>query len=248
MLLVILSALHVSFGGAFDAPPRPGVGPHLGVGREVQAPYGYLKFCLRRPDQCGLPGRTASEDAGEDVARRGGSSLDPRATALAPVDLAVAPPTLRLAQAPGAGVFDGAAGAAAPVALTPDRLRLLETVNRSINALIRPMSDEAAFGASNYWTLPLEDEHLAVGNCKHYALEKRKALVDAGWPPQALSLALVRTQQGELHAVLVVATDQADLVLDNLSPHVVDWRRVDYHWLVRQAPGEPLRWVAVPQA
>jgi predicted transglutaminase-like cysteine proteinase len=110
------------------------------------------------------------------------------------------------------------------------------------------MSDEAAFGESNYWTLPLEDEHRAVGNCKHYALEKREALVDAGWPPQALSLALVRTAQGELHAVLVVATDQADLVLDNLSPHVVDWRRLDYHWLVRQAPGEPLRWVAVPEA
>ncbi len=248
MLLAIISALHVSFGGAFDAAPRPGPGPHLGVGREVQAPYGYLRFCLRRPDQCGLKGPTVLEESGEDVARRSGSSLDPRATSPGPVDLASAPPAGRLAKAPRETVFAGAAGAAGPVTLTPDRLRLLETVNRDINALIRPMSDEAAFGESNYWTLPLEDEHRAVGNCKHYALEKREALVDAGWPPQALSLALVRTAQGELHAVLVVATDQADLVLDNLSPHVVDWRRLDYHWLVRQAPGEPLRWVAVPEA
>lgn len=116
-------------------------------------------------------------------------------------------------------------------------------VDQAINDKIKPMSDEQAFGVSNYWTLPLTDGPKAVGNCKHYALEKRKALVDLGFPAAALSLAVVKTRGGEIHAVLLVMTDQGEYVLDNLSPWVTPWTQSDYVWLTRQTPGEPLHWV-----
>ncbi len=129
--------------------------------------------------------------------------------------------------------------------LTPVVWAALNGVNQTINAKIRPMSDEQAFGISDYWTLPLSDGPRPVGNCKHYALEKRKALVDAGFSPDALSIAIVRTSWGEVHAVLIVGTDQGDYVLDNLSPWIKGWQEVNYTWIERQVPGKPLRWANV---
>ena len=61
----------------------------------------------------------------------------------------------------------------------------------------------------------------------------------------ALTIAIVRTRQGEGHAVLLVATDQGEYVLDNLSPWAMPWRQVGYQWLKRQAPGQPLTWVSI---
>lgn len=122
---------------------------------------------------------------------------------------------------------------------------MLQVVNSRINDAIRPMTDEQAFGVSNYWTLPLSEGPRPVGNCKHYALEKRKALVEAGVPAAALSMAIVRTHEGELHAILLVATDHGELVLDNLTPKIVGWNAAPYSWLARQRPGHPLKWVAV---
>jgi predicted transglutaminase-like cysteine proteinase len=129
--------------------------------------------------------------------------------------------------------------------LTPDVWAALNGVNQSINSKIQPMSDEQAFGMSDYWTLPLSDGPRPVGNCKHYALEKRKALADAGFSPDSLSIAIVRTSWGEVHAVLIVSTDQGDYVLDNLSPWIKGWQDVNYTWIERQVPGQPLRWANV---
>jgi predicted transglutaminase-like cysteine proteinase len=110
------------------------------------------------------------------------------------------------------------------------------------------MTDEQAFGLSNYWTLPIEDEHRTVGNCKHYALEKRQALIAAGLSPNALSLAVARTGWGEIHAVLIVTTNKGEFVLDNLEPGIRPWRDARYRWLARQTPGHPMQWVSVDAA
>ncbi len=126
--------------------------------------------------------------------------------------------------------------------MTPELWSRLTAVDRDINQKIRPATDVQAFGVDNFWDLPLGPKGRALGNCKHYALEKRRALVDAGLPSRALSLAIVRTHWGEVHAVLLVTTDKGEYVLDNLSPWVTPWRDAGYVWLARQTPGKPLEW------
>jgi predicted transglutaminase-like cysteine proteinase len=121
----------------------------------------------------------------------------------------------------------------------------IATVDVAINRAITPRTDLEAFGVDNYWTLPLTDGPKPEGNCKHYVLEKRRQLVADGVPPDALSMAIVTTPANEVHAVLVVSTDQGDLVLDNLTDAIRPWRGTDYHWLVRQTPAAPLHWVEV---
>lgn len=88
-------------------------------------------------------------------------------------------------------------------------------------------------------------------DCVGYVLAKRDALIRAGLPAEALSPAVVRTRGGVSHAVLIVTTTDGDLVLDNLSPYVESWRRVDYEWIKRQVAtraGAQWAWVGRPPA
>jgi len=79
-------------------------------------------------------------------------------------------------------------------------------------------------------------------------LEKRKALVEQGVPGGNLSIAVVMLRTGVAHAVLLVATDHGELVLDSLSSWILPWNQLDYRWISRQAPGQQLVWVKVEQA
>ena len=112
---------------------------------------------------------------------------------------------------------------AGAVAYTPALMKRLTAVARDNNARIVPASDEDAFGAADVWALPLSEGLGPRGNCKHYVLEKRRALIGEGVPAAALSIAVVRTPQGVVHAALLVSTDHGEYVLDNLSPWVVPW-------------------------
>ncbi|MFN7389144.1 transglutaminase-like cysteine peptidase [Brevundimonas sp.] len=67
----------------------------------------------------------------------------------------------------------------------------------------------------------------------------------AGVPAEALSIAIVETRWGETHAVLLLASDRGEFVLDSLSPWVSRWDRVDYRWRERQARGGAFDWVNV---
>ena len=131
------------------------------------------------------------------------------------------------------------------IALTDDAKGELNMVNRMINSMIIETTDQANYGVDDYWTEPLEDGKAGPkrGDCEDYVLEKRKAPITAGVPESALSIAVVTTRRGELHAVLLVATNQGELVLDSLSPWVTAWRDTPYKWVERQAPGEPMIWV-----
>ena len=94
----------------------------------------------------------------------------------------------------------------------------------------------------DYWVAPGTGPS-ARGDCEDFALQKRRELISAGIDPNALSLALVRTRAGENHAVLIVASDQGDYVLDNRTDDVKLWNEVPYQWISRQAPGGTLAWV-----
>ena len=123
---------------------------------------------------------------------------------------------------------DGAAPAI--VALDQPTWTLANEVNLHWNASIRPEHDKAHYDRAEYWTIPTD----GFGDCKDYALAKRKQLSDLGLPLKALRLAIVETAENERHAVLTIATDKGDYVLDNLTNEILPWNATSYHWIARQ--------------
>jgi predicted transglutaminase-like cysteine proteinase len=128
------------------------------------------------------------------------------------------------------------------VVLTEATQRALEGANTSINVSIAYETDEQQFGVANVWSANAIGGH---GDCKDYALAKRELLIGEGLSGRALRIAIVRTPQNELHAVLTVDTDRGDLVLDSATSDIKLWWQTSYRWLSRQSADDPLHWVQV---
>jgi predicted transglutaminase-like cysteine proteinase len=281
------------------------------LGSAAVPPAGYINFCSRRPDQCGLDAVRDEQDkplqsaalakllyaryywpaaipgaaySDSEAPASGGAASLTAPTSPSEGNMA-APAVSSLLHASPAGDATGAqktigsnlasaraaaaqaAGSvAAPgslqdraeqgvtlvgqtkLAVTGALMAKLNAVNERVNSSIRYVSDTAQFGQTDYWTLPLEAGASAAGDCKDYVLEKRRALVSRGVPASALSIAIVETSWGEIHAVLLVATTQGDLVLDSLSAWIQPWTQSHYRWIKRQQPGQSMNWAAiVPQ-
>ena len=131
--------------------------------------------------------------------------------------------------------------AATSLALTPASWASLQQVNDNFNRAIRPKTDQAHYGRAEYWNIPTD----GYGDCEDYALSKRKALIDAGFPAPALRIALVLTRTQERHAVLTVTTDHGDFVLDNLRREIIGWNQTGYEWIERQDPTRAWGWVGL---
>lgn len=111
------------------------------------------------------------------------------------------------------------------VAMTAARWKELDAVNISANERIRYVSDQAQYGVQDYWTVAT-----TAGDCEDIALAKRQALLDRGWPIEALRLALVQSPASGQHVVLVVATSSGDYVMDSRWDFVLPWQKADYAW------------------
>ena len=122
----------------------------------------------------------------------------------------------------------------APIKLTRKMWAQMIQVNNSVNQRIKPMTDLQNYGVEEYWSYPTD----GYGDCEDYALAKRKALIAANLSPRALRIAVARSKQGEAHAVLTVATDRGDYVLDNLTNTVLPWNETNLSWIAREAPGQ----------
>ncbi len=133
------------------------------------------------------------------------------------------------------------------IAMDGQAMSLLRSVNDQVNGVMRATPDTEIYGVADYWNDPALARGVR-GDCEDFALEKRRALIEHGVPPASLSIAIVRTRQGEEHAVLVVTTDAGDYVLDNLTWDVRPWRRAGYTWISRQGPGDDLGWVSLTSA
>ena len=119
--------------------------------------------------------------------------------------------------------------------------RTITKVNANINKSIWPEDDQTHYGRAEYWNIPTD----GYGDCEDYALTKRKALIGEGFPQQALRIAVVDTPRNGRHAVLTVATDKGDFVLDNLRDEIVAWNATGYTWIERQDPKRPMGWVSL---
>jgi predicted transglutaminase-like cysteine proteinase len=131
----------------------------------------------------------------------------------------------------------------ARVHLTPARWDELVAVNNKVNWAIDPVTDKELFGREEVWVYPE-----TKGDCEDFVLLKRRELIKKGWPAGSLLITVVRQKNGDGHAVLTVATDRGDLVLDNLEPQVKIWSQTEYRYVKRQSELDSGRWVAIDDA
>lgn len=120
--------------------------------------------------------------------------------------------------------------------------KTLNEVNAFANGAIDPISNFDHWGTTlDHWDYPVDGK----GDCKIYALFKRKLLIERGFPRQALLMTIVRDLNGEGHAVLTVKTDRGDFVLDNLSQDIRPWSATGYTFFKRQAQNDPNVWLSL---
>lgn len=127
------------------------------------------------------------------------------------------------------------------ISLDEKTWRDIVRVNNSVNNAIEPLTDMAHHGVMDHWSYPVDGR----GDCEDYVLEKRRRLIAAGYPRQALLITVVRDHKGDGHAVLTVVTDRGDFVLDNQAPKVLGWDSTGYRYIKRQSQEHPNRWISL---
>ena len=136
---------------------------------------------------------------------------------------------------------DGKPLEARDVVLTAKAWKDLLRINKWVNEQIKPMTDLDHWGVIERWSYPDD----GYGDCEDYVLLKRRMLMQAGWPRQALLITVVRDLKGEGHAVLTVKTDKGEFILDNQDEEVRLWSETGYRYVKRQSQTDPNSWVAL---
>jgi predicted transglutaminase-like cysteine proteinase len=117
----------------------------------------------------------------------------------------------------------------------------LERVNLYVNSHVKPMTDMEHWGVVERWNYPDD----GYGDCEDYVLQKRKMLIQAGWPREALLITVVRDKHGDGHAILTVKTDKGEYILDNQDDQILLWSDTGYRFVKRQSQTDPNVWVAL---
>lgn len=128
----------------------------------------------------------------------------------------------------------------ARLTLTPQIWDMVSSINLSVNTRIAPVSDEDQYGVPDYWTYPGK-----AGDCEDYALEKKAELVSRGIPANVLLMTVVLDENGAGHAILMVATDKGDYMLDNRRDEILRWDQTGYKFLKRQSQLNPVQWTSL---
>lgn len=127
------------------------------------------------------------------------------------------------------------------VVLTARVWKDLIRINKWVNEAILPVTDLEHWGVVERWSYPDDGK----GDCEDYVLLKRRVLMEAGWPREALLVTVVRDKKGDGHAVLTVKTDKGDFILDNQAEEVLLWSDTGYRFVKRQSQTNPNNWVAL---
>jgi len=120
----------------------------------------------------------------------------------------------------------------------------LTRINTWVNENVKPMTDLEHWGVVEKWSYPDD----GYGDCEDYALLKRRMLMEAGWPREALLMTVVREKNGNGHAVLTVKTDKGEFILDNQEEKILLWSETSYRFVKRQSQSDPNRWVSLGDA
>ncbi len=104
----------------------------------------------------------------------------------------------------------------------------LAKVNRHMN-LFRYITDPINWGVKDYWEIPKEF-FARFGDCEDYAIVKYFTLRALGWSENDMKIVILQDMNlGVAHAVLVVAFDNKQLVLDNQIGQVVEASRIRHY-------------------
>jgi predicted transglutaminase-like cysteine proteinase len=127
------------------------------------------------------------------------------------------------------------------VVLMPKAVEDLARVNRYVNESVKPMTDLDHWGIVEKWSYPND----GYGDCEDYVLLKRRMLIQAGWPREALLITVVRDRNDDGHAVLTVKTDRGEYILDNQTEDLLPWFETGYRFVKRQSQRDPNVWVSL---
>jgi predicted transglutaminase-like cysteine proteinase len=127
------------------------------------------------------------------------------------------------------------------VVLTSLAWKDLTRVNLWVNSHVKPMTDLDHYGVVEKWAYPDD----GYGDCEDYVLQKRRMLMQAGWPREALLITVVRDKHGDGHAILTVKTDKGEYVLDNQIDEILLWSDTGYRFVKRQSQSDPNQWVSL---
>jgi predicted transglutaminase-like cysteine proteinase len=127
------------------------------------------------------------------------------------------------------------------VMLSTQAWKDLERVNLFVNTHVKPMTDMEHWGVVERWNYPDD----GYGDCEDYVLQKRRLLIQAGWPREALLITVVRDKRGDGHAILTVKTDKGEFVLDNQNDQILLWSDTGYRFVKRQSQTDQNVWVSL---
>ena len=122
-----------------------------------------------------------------------------------------------------------------------EALSVLKAANAQVNAIVIPTGGISAVGRDDYWSLPINGR----GDCKHYALLKKKTLIGNGFRADRLAVTMVLDQNGNNHAVLMARLNSGDYVLDNLTGSIRSWNETGYTFLARQNFQDQRKWEVI---
>ncbi len=143
-----------------------------------------------------------------------------------------------------AGECDGPVLPAEDIAASPKVMKDIDRINRSVNGSIHAETDMDHWGVIDRWDYPLDGK----GDCEDYVLMKRKLLIEAGYPRQALLVTVVKDRSGEGHAVLTVKTTKGEFALDNMVDVILPWDQTGYRFVKRQSQEDPNVWRSIGPA
>lgn len=135
----------------------------------------------------------------------------------------------------------GGPGIARDVVMSGKAWKDLVRINKWANENIKPITDLDHWGVVEKWSFPDD----GYGDCEDYVLLKRKLLMQAGWPREALLVTVVRERSGDGHAVLTVKTDKGEFILDNQNPEILLWSETSYRFVKRQSQTDQNVWVSL---
>jgi predicted transglutaminase-like cysteine proteinase len=127
------------------------------------------------------------------------------------------------------------------VVMSSEAWKQLTFINDWVNHTIKPMTDLNHYGVIEKWAYPDD----GYGDCEDYVLLKRRMLMEAGWPREALLITVVRDKNGDGHAVLTVKSDRGEFILDNQVNDIVLWSDTGYRFVKRQSQSDPNVWVSL---
>jgi predicted transglutaminase-like cysteine proteinase len=205
------------------------------MGEVADAPAGFTEMCMRDRDACGLRNDEGLAELQRCLAGNAAIAAVSQATCDA---AALKTAATLVGQRPPGGMPNNAKSHYAANSL----LFAAERINRSVNHNVIQRTDLQLFGMDEFWRRS-GGARGSYGDCEDIALEKRAQLIAAGHAADRLFLAVVYKRRAGLHTVLIVRTDEGDMVLDSLSSRIRKWDKSGYSWIRVQAPGKPYLWM-----